>query len=69
MNIKDKDTMTNENIKIEEDFLKQEDIDKIRMLMLGGQDFPWYFKYKFYDNISLTDQKYNLNDDLKEDEK
>ena len=34
--------MTNEKIKIEDDYLTQEEFDKIQYLMLKSEDFPWF---------------------------
>ena len=49
--------MTNENIKIEDNFLKQKEFDRIQKLMVnpeidttieGVNKFPWYFRYRYY---------------------
>ena len=37
-----------ENIKIEDNYLKQKDFDVIQELFLGN-NFNWFFKYRFYD--------------------
>ena len=43
--------MTNGNIKIEDNFLAQEIFDKIqeRLVATDTSDFPWYFRYKYYE--------------------
>jgi len=35
--------MTNENIKIEDDFLLQEEFDKIQEIMIKNISFPWFY--------------------------
>ena len=47
-----------ENIKIEDNYLKQKDFDDIQELFLGNNLF-WYFKYRFYD--SGSDYRPTLN--------
>ena len=57
--------MTNEKIKIEDDYLTQEEFDKIQYLMLKSEDFPWFlnedpsqqvfhFTHIFYMNLVPT---------------
>jgi len=39
--------MANENIKIEDNFLEQEEFDLLRVTMTGD-NFPWFFRYRYY---------------------
>ena len=43
-----------ENIKIEDNYLKQKDFDDIQELFLGNNLF-WFFKYRFYDYDTGSD--------------
>jgi len=44
---------TNENIKIEDNFLKQEDFDKVQYHMTHD-NFPWYFRDRYYEEIGSS---------------
>lgn len=45
--------MVNENIKIEDDFLDQEEFGHIQEMMMG-ETFPWYFKCGYYAKVPST---------------
>ena len=49
-----------ENIKIEDNYLKQKDFDDIQELFLGNSFF-WFFKYRFYDTGSDYPPELNPN--------
>ena len=45
--------MVNENIKIEDGFLDQEEFDHIQEMMMG-EKFPWFFKCGYYAKVPST---------------
>ena len=64
-------TMINENITIEDNYLKLEEINKLQEIMIGGQhasSFPWNFKYRYYDNTSPIAQNNGNDLDIPEDD-